>query len=819
MRFLVKIVLFIAIFSCTNEVKKTPQLLSSVPQNTLAIVQFNDQNMLENALKSTPLLNQIFALNSELYNTTLNLLTDEIPSKALLCFAIEGKSSIEASFLFKTTLQDSIQLPQGEVFEYDQTKVVVNELNNEKIYHTLIKGIMIRSTSKLLIENSIRSLQKNRLGIQEEELFELAKISDDNAPLSLYIKKGFDQIVSGYFPNTPLFPFLGSSWFSFDFNTKRDPFTLDGVSFINDSIPDKLALIKGQEAHRLLTPQVVPQNFDSYFGLAIADYKLLEEQFKSYSRYFNIPLNQINFSSLSVIDEIGWLQLKEQKTIILHLNHTETIPVQLFSEGQAKGSYRGIKLYDHQLPKDFELFLQQLGSYENLKWVCKLDDFLIYSDTETRLKQLIGNYLDNATLTNNLEFKTLRDELADNSTFLWLGQTQNLKNRWGADSKKDAQLWDKIALKNYPLAVLQGVAENSFIQTRFTAQKKNTSPQKNSVVSQYSFSLDAPAGRAPQWIKNHRNKTMDLVVQDQENVLYLFSNTGKLFWKKQLDGPIIGSITQVDLYRNKRLQMVFRTKNRFQILDRNGKVVPPFDLKLSGNAPQHLAVFDYDLNRNYRFLLADGKQLQMYNSQGKKVNGFKLKKLKSPLANTPKHIRFGGKDYIVLQFNGGNIRLLNRQGSDRIRLNEKINASNNQVYAYRNTFAGTTQKGALFQIDSKGNILKSDLSLGPGHQIDMSAKSIVSIDENKLEIKGIPVILPYGKYTAPKIHYLNNTLYFLFTDLDTQKVYAYLSNGNLVGGFPIYGAGPADLINADNDPALELVVQSEQNGFLIYELN
>ena len=73
---------------------------------------------------------------------------------------------------------------------------------------------------------------------------------------------------------------------------------------------------------------------------------------------------------------------------------------------------------------------------------------------------------------------------------------------------------------------------------------------------------------------------MDIVVQDENNVLYLFSNTGDLFWKKQLSGPVIGEIEQVDLYKNRRLQMVFRTPDRFIILDRNGKIVSPFNLSL-----------------------------------------------------------------------------------------------------------------------------------------------------------------------------------------------------------------------------------------------
>ena len=120
---------------------------------------------------------------------------------------------------------------------------------------------------------------------------------------------------------------------------------------------------------------------------------------------------------------------------------------------------------------------------------------------------------------------------------------------------------------------------------------------------------------------------MDIVVQDQNNVLYLFSNTGTLFWKKQLSGPIVGKIEQVDLYKNKRLQMAFRTPNRFLILDRNGKVVEPFDKKIFSEAPHHLSVFDYDLNRNYRFLLSHGKKIEMFDNKGLKVKGFKLKVL------------------------------------------------------------------------------------------------------------------------------------------------------------------------------------------------
>ena len=101
----------------------------------------------------------------------------------------------------------------------------------------------------------------------------------------------------------------------------------------------------------------------------------------------------------------------------------------------------------------------------------------------------------------------------------------------------------------------------------------------------------------------------------------------------------------------------------------------------------------------------------------------------------------------------------------------------------------------------------------------MTTKSLVTFSENKLVIKGIPVILPFGNYTSSKIHYINNIIYITITDLDSQKVYSFYSNGKPVGGFPVYGSSAVSLSNADNDKALEMVVQSEAEGMIIYQIN
>ena len=819
MRFILFLLGLLIFTSCDTSVKKAPNLLDCVPQNSLAAFQLNDQNMLENALTNLPFLTEIIALDTSLNEDIQTIIPAVFTSNALLCFTPEGKSEIALSFIYKINPSDSLPKLSGDTFLYNNTTIRVSQKNQRKIYSTTLEGLQIISTSQLVLENSIRNIQNKRPGIQNQSFFDLAKISDDNAPMAVLLHRDFNTVLHQLFPETPLFPSLGNNWFSFDFNTKKDPFTLDGVSFINDSLPDELSLLKGLNPQRLLSSAFVPQNFDGFLALAVDDYKTLEDNFKQFSRFKNIPLPEINFDPLSAVDEIAWLNLQDNKALFFHLTNNENINPILFSNSESQGSYRGLELYNQKLPQDLLALIEVYGTPTNPKWGVQLGEFLIFAENETFLKQIIGAHLDGKTLANDLNFKNLNEDLADNSTFLWLGRTKNLISIWNENLENSKNAWKKINLKKYPLIALQGVSESGFIQTRFTAQNNDLEENKRGVINQYSFSLDAPVSRAPQWIKNHRNKTMDVVVQDQNNMLYLFSNTGTLFWKKQLSSAIVGEIYQVDLYKNRRLQMAFQTADRFMILDRNGKTVAPFNLKVSDETPKQFAVFDYDLNRNYRFLLSQGKQLQMFDNRGKKVAGFQLKKLKQPLQNPPKHIRMGTKDYIILQKIDGKVRILNRQGKDRVVLKSNANTSNNPVFAYRNTFASTNKDGNLIQIDTKGNLTESTLNLRPGHTVDMTSKSLVSFSENTLLIKGIPVELPFGNYTAPKIHYINNTIYVTLTDLDTQKVYAFYSNGTAVNGFPVYGNSKVALANADDDKALEMVVQSEEDSFLIYQIN
>jgi hypothetical protein len=482
-------------------------------------------------------------------------------------------------------------------------------------------------------------------------------------------------------------------------------------------------------------------------------------------------------------------------------------------------NFREVSYYPSKLPDDILLFSKVIGAKVKPKWGAVIENFFVFTSSEKAMKTLISNYKDGSTLSKNLIYNTFKETLSSESSIYWIAQTKALIEVWG-NKKLKKKPWSKLDTKRFPFVAFQGTLENSFMHMHLRIHENELKVVENSVSNQYLLQLEAPLSSPPQWLKNHRTKGMDVLVQDVNNKLYLFSDKGNLFWKKQLPGNIQGRIEQVDLYKNKRLQMAFRTEDKFFVLDRNGKIVKPFSIKIPSTEPiQPLAVFDYDQRRDYRFVLAQGNNLQMFNSKGKKVSGFKFRKTKTPIINTPVHIRINQKDYIAIQEESGKLNLLNRTGKERVKVKENIDFSGNTVNSYLKTFTTSDKNGNLIQIDVKGNIVKTNLDLEKGHQIATTTKSLVSQSNNILNIKGIPITLPFGRYTAPKIFYINNIIYVTTTDLDAQKVYFYYSNGTPVNGFPVYGTSAADLTNADKDKALELVVQSESNGMIIYEIN
>jgi hypothetical protein len=369
------------------------------------------------------------------------------------------------------------------------------------------------------------------------------------------------------------------------------------------------------------------------------------------------------------------------------------------------------------------------------------------------------------------------------------------------------------------VVALQVVADRNFYHLNSFVKRKSTVRKRNSVSPLFTVQLDAALANVPQFVTDHRNDKKEIVVQDVENNLYLISTAGKILWKKALEGRVQGRIEQIDLYKNGRLQLAFTTNNQFLVLDRNGNEVAPFNMSFSGAALNPLAVFDYENNRNYRFVVTQGKDLQMFNGKGQIVKGFAYTKAESAILYPPKHFRIGSRDYIVFMLADGTLKILNRTGSTRVGVSEKIEFSENEVYLNNNRFIVTDKTGTLFAVDTKGKITKTRFNLNADHGIDATSKTLSLMNDNELSIKGNKATLDLGVYTKPRIFYIYDKIYVSVTDIQTQQAYVFDSNAILFPNFPVYSNSSIDLTDMDNDRSIEIVGKFEENSIIVYQIN
>ena len=813
MKRLLSLIFIWLIIGCTPRIQREINLIELVPQNTSVVAQINDTI----SLKNSNILTKIFSLNNDLKKTIQNIIPENTPSPQVVFITPVGRNENVVGLICKGNQMDSI-VPTEKAIKYSGKIIETIEKEGQTFYSTNLGQLKMLSQSQLVIENGIRNFQKTQRGISSPAFYQLAKSMDEDLSINFLLHPTSVSLTNEFFPINPLFPDTGRDWIELGMEISENAINLNGVAFLNDSIPDGLILVKNMKPQKLSLSKIVPENFTSYLGFSIDNMQQLEDNFKRYSRRINLPFKGTDFSAIKSLKEISWIYVGSQKSIVFKIDDIqENFPDFLSSENDLK-KFRNFSYYPCSIPEELNTLLDVFGDKIDPKWGCWYEDLLIMSETESGLKNILRSYLDRSTLDRLPIYKNLQEKLADENSFLWVGSTKNLTKYWLQN--KTRKNIKNLPIEEYPLVAFQGVAENDFVHLHLSLQKNLTSNEKAGVKNAYTLQLNKRPIIPPQWFKNHRNKGMDVVVQDSDNVLYLFSNTGKLYWKKQLSGKIIGRIQQVDLYKNNRWQLAFRTADRMMILDRNGKIVKPFDIKLPKSTnPLPLSVFDYDNNRNYRFLIAQDRSLLMLNNRGKKLNGFTLKKVNANIVSPPKHIRLQSKDYILIPMENNNLKIVSRTGKDRVKVKGKIDFSENGVFSYLNTFTTSDQGGNLIQIDTKGNMVASKLNLATNHRIDATTKTLVTLSENTLNIKGIPVNLPFGEYTSPKIFYLNNTLYFSTTDISNQKVYLFYSNGEAVEGFPVYGKSAVDLSNSDKDKFLEMIVASEDNSILIYEIN
>tara|TARA_R110002111_G_scaffold123359_4_gene187396 strand:- start:14798 stop:17161 length:2364 start_codon:yes stop_codon:yes gene_type:complete len=779
-------ILFTLLSACQKDYNKTKQPYKFIPQESSAIIQINELNDFISSIDNNEILSSLYQKELKNASQVLNQLhtTEEI--------YISFSDSTQTDYLILTENDSTLfvidAVPNHISETLKDSKINKTQINDYTFYHTVLGNTFCGSNNLELLKN----LDPEN---ENEELSKLIETTDRKSVASIIFKSNATNYSKLLF--TSIGNKTDSNFTTLDLDYTDKGLNYNGILTSKDSSANYLDTFKNTIPQKINTPSIAPLGTSSLISITYDDFSV----FSRNSAVLVDSTATSNKTFLNLTNEIAFID----NALLLHSLDTNLILESIEDKSHAE-SFRDIDIYEFNTPDFFEFNLKPFISFKNAHYFSIFEDFIVFTSSLDDLKSILTNALNNNTLANSDAFQSINDDLSDEASLFIF-----------KDSKGLSQVLGKT-MNGYNANAVQFVTEDSYTHINGVIQKFKKRAASNSVTETFTSPLEAMILTAPQTVKNHVSKSHDVIVQDVNNVVYLISSSGNILWKKELNGKILGQIEQIDMYKNGRLQLAFATPNRLYVLDRNGNDVSPFPLKFKDPITQPLSVFDYDKRKDYRLLVTQGNNLIMYNAKGKTVSGFNYKNKDSDITSQPKHFRIGTKDYIVFSA-GEHLEVLNRQGSNRINVKDKIQFSNNNIYLYQNKFTTTNTLGQLIQVDTQGKLGTKNLNLSDKHKITTTSKTLVSLNENRLIIKSRTIDLDYGDYTEPRIFYLNDKIYVTTTDLQSKKVYLFDSQAKSIPNFPVFGTSSATLEKLDNDKGLELITQSDDKTIVVYKLH
>ena len=477
----------------------------------------------------------------------------------------------------------------------------------------------------------------------------------------------------------------------------------------------------------------------------------------------------------------------------------------------------------NQTNTNFSIALDSLKTKEFFKRVFKDEvnisdgNLIINIDASNNLIYING-VVDNYSLNSNSNYKKIAvEEIIENEEKLYFDFKNDLLTDYDIISTNQENKFDFFQLdstdavldlyKIFQLKEGNNLASINGIISDYKDDSKNSE-----IELKFETSISNEIILGPLIVKNHTNNKNEVFIQDSENIIYLINDNGQIEWTKKINDRVIDEVNQIDSYKNGRLQYVFATQNSLHMIDRKGRDVGKFPLKFNDQITKPVSVFDYDNNKNYRLLITQNDELFMFDSKGNRVRGFDYNK-KSKIITKPEHFRISNKDIIVFK-TSDDLKILNRRGKVRIKINGDYNYSKDEIFQYQNSLLTTTVNNKIVKIDMKGNSKElSSMSFDGKYVSDK--KTIYTLQKNILSNSKKNIEIQFGKYeNFSAISDKKNTLINIY-DSQNNKLYLFDDEINTVKGFPILADANASFILENNKIEFSVISDSKKIKYFL----
>ncbi len=863
-------ILALGIVACQPEPKNNADLFSAIPQSSVLLIETRDINRAFQEVKQTKIYRDADSLPAiRLFSEQLGHLKDLFPADTLQAF-LENRKVLISTSLSGASKYDMLFLTTGDAdFERSLGKNLASRYDfkkktyagaevftfmdgqQEKFSLSSYRNILLFSSSINLVEEAIRQLNSDfnfRHNPEFEKLYstankkDLANLFIRMEELPAWLKKSLPLAELNFLPRA-------GQWAELDLQIYNEELLMNGILLLPETEGYFLKAFRGAEARQPEAAEIIPGGVGLWVSYTFDN---AEEYLRNYEEYlkasdgFNryqqqlssLPAEARNAILNWVDTEMGLIYTDaavQNNHRIAYFKHRkkslaeealESISDSSFIEGYRGFIFRKLA-YEGMLPKVYGRLYK--GLYKPYYTV--MDDYVLFGESDAALKGLINDVLADKTLRNDesyLDFigrvpsRSHLRVIAANPLFLELVKTK----LEGADVQSLEK--NKERLLNYRWAALQLNTEGDAAFVNFYL--RNQPKTEEEVSRQWATVLESPARNTPQLVLNHSTRKYEVLIQDRDNRLYLVDGDGKILWNKMLDGPLLGTITQVDMFKNNKLQMVCNTARSLYVIDRLGRDVENFPIKLPEAATAAAGVFNYDRARNYRLVIPAGTRLLNYGIDGKPVKGWQFKKADSPLISQPQLFSISGKDLIVVLSEKGSLYLLNRRGEERFKTIADLSNLTPPFYLREgdqlkeSELLVSNTKGQMVAIGMSGAVdaVYLDESKPADYFLYFDDQYIFSSDEElvvKSDEHPWQAEMESDISAKPKAMIFRREFYLGAYSENAEQVIVFDKEGQPIKGFPVFAQGPFDMGSLRQDGVINIITTTKDGTLICYRVN
>lgn len=753
---------------------------------------------------------------------------------------------------------------------------------DNQIYFFVQEGLLVMSMSPILAEEAVRALQQDASVVTNEGFMYVRKTRARDSRGEIYLNyKQFKTIVGQYASssnrNSAFFNQPYAEWSALDLNLKSNAVSLNGFVMAKDSSDSWIGSFRDLSAPRMTVLKYMPSNTAYFAFFGYGDFKKYRKQqmniYARSNRKYPIESKLKDYNDLCKCDMedlgLNWIGTQGAAFIVepesenYSQNHFGVFETQNVNKAwesllEIEKSRSDILDEEPMIEEfgDFEIHRLQIGTFYGKvlseafdglldPYIVKYDDAIIMSTSLNALRNLLQKLTESQngqnTLADQEAFKKLSDRISGNSHFLMYSALARspfiyhnlLDDKSAKDLATHTDLLRKFQAFIYQVNYYKRDLYYNNIYLKYNPEYKK---ETNSL---WEKQLKANISMRPYLLKNHYTEALEVFVQDEENRIYLIGNTGKLLWDMQVDGPIKSEVNQIDVYQNKKLQILFSTENTIYLLDRNGNNVESYPIKLPAKATTGITVADYDNSRDYRlFIGVKGGNILSYDVSGKKIDGWAFKDTQGDIVSDVQHIRIKSKDYIFAFNDKGQIHLLNRRGEKRHSVYQKITTPAEGTWQL--DLKGKISESGLYYVDEEGSAYRQgfDERFTKVKLTDQKVLDYNFVDINKdgnlecivltpqiieaFSLKGdIVFSAPLNKsenYSLQTFLFPDNVARFGIADPDGEQILLYDAKGKMRNGFPLYGMHPMAIGDMNRDGYFNLITTGKDGNVYAYAI-